>query len=222
MIGRVHVFVATMGIAACGPGEVGPDAGGGNTSDAEPGDSGLVFVFSAPDAGQESDNVLITSLRLRLEDVRAAGDAGPSSETYLDATELQLEAGTEASIAFRSAPPGRYSAFEFDLRRYSDADAAWEIRGQVQINGETYDLEIEDDQSSSISLPLDALDLGAGQTVEVAIVVDLGVLIDAIDWDDAPIDDGKVVIDDNTPGLLDALHDGLLDAFSVASITPIE
>jgi hypothetical protein len=205
--------------AACGPGDLGPDAGSEDV-DASTAMGGLVFQFSAPDVDQQLDEVLFTRLRLRMTNLRANGDAGPSLDTYLDERDLDLKDPVVHEVRFDRAAPGRYSAFEFGLERHSDMEAAWELEGEIELDGDDLRLEVEDEQTSSISLPLD-LDLAPGETVEIAITVDLPSLAEAIEWDDVPLSGGDLVIDGDEPLLLAAMRFALVSSFEIASITPI-
>lgn len=211
-------------IAACGgPGEVRPDAGD-ETGDAAGGPSGLVFKFVAPELDEPQGEVTITRIEAALVDLRATGDTALGDETYQPQADLQLEdPDDELRISFDEAPPGVYSAFELGLERASDDELAWSLEGTVDLDGDQYGLEVEDEETTRLSLPLGALDLGAGQTVEVTIVIGLALLVETIDWADAPIEQGEtVVVDDESPALLDALRLGLASSVYVESITRID
>jgi len=213
------VLLGAATLAACGTGEVMPDGGMADDVDASAAPGGLVFQFSAPEVDQQLGDVRIDRLRLRLTNLRANGDAGPSLDTYRDEEDLDLKDPSVREVRFDRAPPGRYSAFEFGLERYSDSEAAWELEGRVDVDNDTRDFRVEDEETSTVSLPLD-LDLAPGETVEVSLTVDLDLLATTIDWDLAPIDNGDVVIDGDSPFLLAAARAALLAAFAVASITP--
>jgi hypothetical protein len=207
-------------VAACGPGEALPDGGVGDDVDASVGSGGLVFRFSVPAIDQELDDVLITRLRLRMTNLRANGDAGPSLATYREEEDLDLKDERVHEITFEAAPPGRYSAFEFGLERYSDREAAWELEGEIEDDGDKLELRIEDEQSSSLSLPLD-LDLAPGETVAIDVTVDLSVFAEDVDWDLAPVQSDEIRIDQDTPLLLAAARAALLASIAVQSITSV-
>src|SRR5688500_1577899 len=73
--------------AACGPGELQPDAAGAD-ADADVQMGGLDLRWSAPELGQPIDGVVIDEVRLYLRDVRVVGDAA-GDLTYRSTAEIQ-------------------------------------------------------------------------------------------------------------------------------------
>lgn len=219
-----RTWLLLLGLAACGTGEVTPDAGG-DDGDAGAGMGGLVFRFQAPGINNEVDDVRVTRLRLRTTNLRAIGDAGSGLDTYLEDKDIELEDGNAVTIRFDHAPPGRYSAFEFSLERPTDNDAAWEVEARADVDGENVRVKIGDEQTSTISLPLDELDLAAGQTVQVDVAIDIADFEEAIaatiDWSDFPSGDISID-DDDEPLIVAALRLALRAAFEIESITPLD
>jgi hypothetical protein len=213
---RLAILVI-LSVAACGPpGEVLPDAG----DDAPDGDvpmGGLEFRFDAPLIDTPIGDVVVDELRLWLRDIRAVGDAAPGEETYREAQEIRITGRDPAApIVFAEAPPGRYSAFEFQLDRDSDGAESWRIRGDCTLAGETYQLEVDDEESLSVSLPIDLL-LGAGETRIVHVEVDLERVVEGVDWSQGDIEEDKLVVEEDSP-LMPGMRVNLLAAFSIAQV----
>jgi hypothetical protein len=199
-------------LAACGPGEIQPDGGGDD--DVDGGMGGLEFRWTATGLGESIEGAVIDEVRLYLRDIRAVGDAA-GDLTYEGMRELQLDGEAVPVIAFREAPPGRYSAFEFRLAGSIGDDEAWEMRGTVTVD-ETYELEIDDDVSSSVSLPLD-LDLAPGTTEVLVVDLDLAAVLEPVDWGAIEPDEGeRITIDDDSPEL-PGLRSRLVAAFSIGA-----
>lgn len=216
---RCLVLPAALMMAACGPpGEIPVGDAGDDTVDAIEEMAGLEFRWSASGLGENGDATL-DEVQLFLRDIRAIGDATPGDDTYqaMDELVFRADGGGEAeTIEFRRAPPGRYSAFEFELARPSDGGAAWSITGTCDVMGQGYDLEIEDDTSSSISLPLDLL-LAAGETRVIEIEIAIDEVVAGVDWNDGTIEDDTLVVDEDSP-LMPGMRSRLIAAFSIASI----
>lgn len=211
---RLFVLV-TLWVAACGPpGIDAPDAGDdGGDGDVEM--AGLEFRWSAPALDMAIGDVVITELRLKLRDIRAVGDAS-GDETYRAAQEIQLSGEDQPTIVFAEAPPGRYSAFEFQLERSIDGDSSWEIRGDCTLDDTTYGLEIEDEAPLAVTLPLDLV-LAPGQTRIIHVEVDLERFVQGIDWSLGQIEDDKLVVEEDSP-LMPGLRANLLASFSIARV----
>jgi hypothetical protein len=214
---RPAVLLATLAsLAACGPPEGGPDAG---DDDADGGttDSGLVIQWTTTGIGDEVDGVRVDRLRLNLRDLRVVGDAA-GDETYRPAQELELDGGDPKMTRFGDAPPGMYSALEFDIDGGADGERAWDMRGTLSLGELSMDFEIEDDQVLAIDLALPGgLDLAAGETRVITVEIDARAVVDPIDWDDAELEDEHLVIDDDS-SQMPGIRARLTAAFSVDTI----
>lgn len=215
---RRLVLPAALFFAACGPpgeipvGDAGPDPVDGAEM------AGLEFRWSASGLGDNGD-ATIDELLLFLSDVRAIGDATSGDETYQATHDLEFRAdGSDDpdAVEFRSAPPGRYSAFEFRLARRLDGEAAWVMLGDCTVDGQTYELEIEDDQESAVSLPLDFV-LAPGETVVVDVEVAVDLVVAGVDWSQGVIEDDTLVVDEDSP-LMPGMRARLMASFSIVSI----
>ncbi len=211
------LLLVSLAVAACGPGGVAPDAGENVDDSGTPGDAGLLIGWRAPGIDQAQDGLTVTQIDLNLRDLRVVGDAAPGDETYRGSQSVKLDGGDEPFTRFDRAPPGMYSAFEFTIARGADGEASWEMRGKVELDGEDVDWELEDEDDAAIELALGGLDLAAGELRTITVDVDVVAILGEIDWENVPRDDGKIVIDDDSP-LMPAIRARLHAAFSVASI----
>ena len=217
---RRLVLPAALLFAACGPpgevpvGDAGPDA-----SDGGEGRSGLEFRWGATGLGENGD-ATIDRARFYLRDLRATGDATSGNETHRATHELEFRAdgsgGGPDPVVFAEAPPGRYSAFEFRLARPSDGEAAWILEGDCNVDDTTYDLEVEDEEESAVSLPLD-LELAPGETVVIDIDVAIDLVVEGVDWSQGVIEDDTLVVDEDSP-LMAGIRARLMASFSIAGI----
>jgi hypothetical protein len=217
---RMALVLVPLLLAACGPGGIEADDDAGVEADGRADPSGLRVRWTAPDLGEQLGPCVLERLRMELHDLRVIGDAAPEA-TYLASHDLDLpDAPKTAETEFGDAPPGRYSAFEFAIDRPGDGDEAWLLLGEVTVDGDSYDLEIEDEVTSSISLPFAPdLTLSAGETAVITVEIDLARVVADIDWVEQLPDDGgeRISIDDDSSEL-PAVRQRLRLAFRVASI----
>jgi hypothetical protein len=181
------VLIVGLALAGCSdPGNHGP-------RDATPADgAGLVFRFvsepSLPGALAGEHDVVIERAELVLRQVRAIGDSSPGSEgTSADRLALSWAGGAVEELRFPQAPPGFYALLMAEL-------ASYEIDGTVQIDGEDVPFRVAEPPASGIpvSVTLDGLELEPGENRVVTIRVNLGDVIQAVDWDEVPPDDENV------------------------------
>lgn len=181
--------VLTAALSGCGLDSVGP-----GTPDASPGDgggqladsmveptSGLHFTFrSAPEAlptGPAGNFELrIERADFHLIDVRAVGDAAPGdSSTTVGSLTLDFRQPGQ-TLSLPNAPPGVYSFLIAEVNHYH-------LRGQVQISGEEYEFEIEDQPGMPLTLNVDlegrVLD---GGVEEIGVDAELRTIVDSINW----------------------------------------
>jgi hypothetical protein len=207
---------ATVALAACGPGEVGPDAGD-DDPDGGGGGSGLIVTWTGRGLDAPDDGVAIDRVRLHLRDLRVVGDAAPGDETYRAAQDLDLEAGTVRRTEFDDAPPGMYSALELFVDGGADEETSWEMSGTVELDDRTVEWEIEDDATLPVDLPLVGLDLPAGETRTIAVDLDAQAVVAGIPWESLETKEDRISIEDDSP-LMSAIRTRLVDAFTVGSI----
>jgi hypothetical protein len=157
-----------------------PDGGAG---------AGLTFRFasepSLPGELEGEYNPVIEEAELLLVQVRAIGDSSPGGEgTSADRFELSWEDDESEELRFPQAPPGIYAQLMAELESY-------EIEGTVQISGEDVPFRIAEESGAGIqvSVSLDGLELEPGMDRVVTIHVDLGDVIQAVEWDEVPADE---------------------------------
>src|SRR5688572_29187631 len=196
---RAPVLVAALMLAACGPpGEIPGTDAGDDTPDGATGMAGLEIRWSATGLGENGD-ATIDRIRLFLRDLRATGDATSGNEAHRPRLDLEFRSDGSGPpvepVEFRQAPPGRYSAFEFQLARPMDGELSWSVDGGCDVDDSSYDLEIEDEDPLSISLPLDLLlEPGDEAVLEVQFAADL--IVEGVDWSQGNIEDDTLVVDD--------------------------
>ena len=167
---------------------VRPDAAGEEPDAGEVGGAGLTFLFgSRPSLPAELEgeyNPEIEEAEFVLVQVRAIGDSSPGGEgTSADFLELSWEDDGAEELRFPQAPPGIYSQLMAEI-------ASYEIEGTVEIDGDEVPFLIADESASiQVSLSLDGLELEPGMDQTVSIHVDVGDVIQAIDWDTVPVDE---------------------------------
>ena len=197
---RAGLFlIVGLALAGCSdpgtnPPDVMPDAGirldaAGEEPDAAPGGAGLIFRFASnPSLPGELDgeyDPVIEEAELLLVQVRAIGDSSPGGEgTSADSLELSWEDDGAEELRFPQAPPGIYSQLMAEIESY-------ELEGTVRIDGEDVPFVIAQESGAGIqvSLSLDGLELEPGMDRVVSIHVNVGDVIQAIEWDAVPVDD---------------------------------
>lgn len=186
-----------LALAGCpGPGEdppdPTPDAGREPDAGEPPVGAGLVFQFeSEPGLGEDElggeYNPVIDEVVLTLVQVRAIGDAAPGDErTSADELALSWADGDTEELEFPQAPPGFYAQLLAEL-------ASYEIEGTLQVSGDRVPFRIaESGANIEIAVGLDGLALEPGMDRTVTITVDLGDVVEAVDWDSVPAGDDGV------------------------------
>lgn len=133
-------------------------------------------------AGNELDDV-----KFRMENLKATVDVDPEDpNTTKDEYELHWDSDDEPeSITFENATPGRYTSITLELAE-GDGEASLDIRGDDDDN-DTF--KIDDSASHGVVMSFDAM-LEPGAEMTLTIEIDLEALIDPIDFDSLPADDG--------------------------------
>jgi len=205
---HILIFAALALIAACGQ-----NPGDDDSVDAGSAQGGLELdPVSRPDipgSAGGSYNVFIATAHVDINDLRAIGDAAPGDERTRVA-QLSLgwnDESTPTSILFADAPLGLYSQVLGELTSYR-------ITGTVKVSDTTYPFEIDDTPPSPLSIRtgLDGVVVVAGQTTQVDLVFRLGDVLNDINWADADVEDGTIVIDGSSTGIND-LRDHMRELF---------
>lgn len=213
-------ILSILGLALTGcpgsgedPPDPTPDAGTEPDAGEPPAGSGLVFQFER-EPGQGEDelggdyNPVIDEVVLTLVQVRAIGDSAPGDErTSADQLVLSWDDGDAEELDFPRAPPGFYAQLLAEL-------ASYEIAGTVQISGDRVPFRIaESGANLEIAIGLDGLELEPGIDRTVTITVELGEVIEGIDWQQVPEgDDGVLLLSAESP-YIDGVRERLEESF---------
>jgi len=208
-----------LALAGCpGPGDDGPpdltpDAGSEPDAGEPPAGAGLVFQFeSEPQLGGDDSggeyNLVIDEVVLTLVQVRAIGDSAPGDErTSADQLVLSWAGGEAEELDFPQAPPGFYAQLLAEL-------ASYEIAGTVQISGDRVPFRIaESGANLEIAIGLDGLELEPGMDRTVTITVELGDVIEAVEWDQIPEGDDGVLRVSPESAYMQTVREQLQDSF---------
>ena len=215
------VAVALTGLVggACSDdASMGPDAGTGDAaidSDGRlPGTAGIRLLFDSdpdiPGEGGGEWSVQIGSVDFQLQDVRVDGDAVSPGDPQPTVSSVRLRWQDEEDkepVDYPGAPPGLYSLVLARVQSY-------ELEGTVVVGGETEEFDIEDDGGFDIAISLGSggVQVIAGERKDIDIVVHLGALVNAVNWDNVEEEDGALTVDEDSAEL-ESLRNALLDQF---------
>lgn len=194
------VIVLLVLLAGC-PGPEGDDM---PTPDGPDGGTTALHVAWLADPalpGSVGNGIVVERARLDLENLRVVGDAGPG-DPRTSRAELRLEwreSETPDVVDFSEAPSGIYSRVLFDI----DDGEAVEIRGTAEIEGTPVPFTVTDLGEVAISIEID-LELPPGEERTQTIGVDLGHVLNAIDYQALPILEGRRVLREGDPQLEEA------------------
>lgn len=149
----------------------------------------------APIAGQIDSEHTLDTATLHLRNVRVIGDAGTGDpRTLAPVVELGWATGTEPpALAFADAPTGLYSRLSFTLDRGA-GDWAYELTGTVVLDDVPVPYTLRDRDPLDVSMTYEiTLPPGAGARIPVRI--ELGDVVRALEFEEAPVIDGRRVIE---------------------------
>ncbi len=163
-----------------------------------------------PIPGPSSSNATIERAVFRTRDLRLIGDVTPAP---LPRLALDWAGGVSpAQSAFPDAQLGTYSRLLFSLDPGSDG-FAYEISGQVEVEGVRFPYVIRDPQPASIALEF-VVTLAPGGTAVIPVRVEIDTLINRVDFQKVTPIDGQLIVDAASSQLA-AVRDELDDAFGV-------
>lgn len=204
--------LALLGAAAAGcPGDpgTGPDAADGGTTELRIEWIGL--PASLP--GAVSSTATLERAKFRPDDLRVVGDAGPIE---LDRETLEWASGIVPTPDVPAgAPPGLYSRLLFELEGDDDGggdEYAYELVGTARVGSTTRPFTIRDRGELELSLDFSIM-LRAGSGARIPVRVDLGKLVEAVDFAQVPVVDGQFLVEDGPP--LAAVRAVVRDAFGI-------
>lgn len=185
------LLLCSFALAGC-PADDGPsdvDGGGG---------TGLSVVWlgdPAIIAGPIDDDHTLATATLHLRNLRVIGDAGTGDPRTLAPTvDLTWATGTTpAAVVFADAPTGLYSRLSFTLDRGA-GDWAYELTGTVVIGDVSVPYTLRDRDPLDVSITY-AITLPPGAGARVPVRVELGDVVRALEFEDAPLIDGRRVIE---------------------------
>ena len=215
---RAHRALAVLATLVLGcpaePSDVdgGPDGDGGEESDADIGESSLLFTFTSdPELPGEFEGDYagtIIEATIALENIRAIGDAAPGDERTTR-SELLLgfdEEATSNGLFFPDAPPGRYSHLLTQVVSYT-------ITGTSVLDSAPIPFTIEDTPPSplSVSIELEGVEV-VDERAEARIEVDLEKVVKEIAWDEFDPFSESVEIDASS-SMIDSIREHLEESF---------
>jgi hypothetical protein len=204
---------------------LGCDTGATVTPDTPdvPGDSGLLVEWSSAPATWPSttDGVTLERARFWLKSLRVVGDAGPGDpRTTASGLEMGFAwseaAQRPSSIPFDEAPPGRYSQVALAFDASSGGRDAYELRGSVVVEGDTYDFRIEDENQLGFNVAIDEM-LDPGEQATIRIRINFTHALDSIDWANVDTSDGRKELE-NGHSQMSTFRAKLIESFEIVSV----
>lgn len=184
-MGRLVGLAVLVALAGCPADDhSGPDA---TTT------SGLAVGWKTDPAtvpGPVEDDYDLSAAVFHLRSLRVVGDAG-AGDPRTTAPVVELGWAAEVSpkvVTFPDAPPGLYARMLWSIERGAEA-SAWELRGTVQIGAAREPYVIRDTEPLAVDFDFQIV---AEPGVQTTIVVraELDHILDAADFDLAPVVDG--------------------------------
>jgi hypothetical protein len=193
-------------IAACSE---PPGSSAGSTPDgAVPEFTGLSLAFIADaELPAQLDAVRVDEIYLSGSVIRAVGDATTEDERPTTGYDHELRWDRDTApreLAFSAAPVGEYAYVEIRIAGRPDPDRseAFEIRGEARRGDGWTDFSIRADAPTVIAKAPAAMRLEAGRPLAIRLELDVSRLLDGVDWDALPERDGRLRLDEQTPGEL--------------------
>lgn len=207
-------------IACSGSGEPAETADGPPPIDAAPGQSGLTLEFRTdkPLPADLGDDLEIHEIDLTAQLVRAIGDATTENEESTTRRGFTLRWDRDAApepIVFGAAPTGAYAYVEIRMTARTDGAGprdSFEIRGEARVQGDRKRFVIEGELPVVAMVPV-SRQLEAGRPIAIPIELSLRPLVESIDFDDLPENNGTVYLDDRRPMALRDFSQTLAAAF---------
>jgi hypothetical protein len=159
--------------------------------------TGLTITWTSQPAtipGQPSSDLSIERAAFLQDELRLVGDAGP---VPLDRDQLEWAAGTApAALPVAGAAPGLYSRLLFELEgdEEGDDEYAYEITGQVRVNGDLEPFTIRDTGELTMSLDFSIM-FPAGGSATIPVRIDLEAIVEAVDFSSVPFQNGRYLVE---------------------------
>jgi hypothetical protein len=193
------------------------DAGG--TVDTPNGTSGLTVTWGiTPDVpGPAASDLRVDEVRLQTSSLRLIGDSAAPGDMRTTRAPVDLRwrntnnmNEAPPDVELNAAPSGLYSRIELGT---GGSNEHLTIKGEVRLDGEWKDFEIEDERPHAIVKNI-VLTLAPGQHKTIPITMDVAVVLAAVPFDQLPSDDGTVHFPDDDPRL-DAVWAAVEASFTV-------
>lgn len=205
----VALAVAAVSLTGC-PGEDSGTPDGGTDG----GSQGLTLRWRAtPGVPSGEDTPNVTRATFRIRSLKVIGDAAPGdAATSRENLTLEWRTGkTPTPELFGHAPAGKYAKIDLIFR--GDGSDAYEIGGIAQRGGIDYPYELEDSSQISVSVPLpSSTTLSPGGSLAIGVRIDIRDIVKDLNFDNARLESGKLIIDDETPTVLAAARAALVKA----------
>ncbi|MEO8705953.1 MAG: hypothetical protein ABI867_38330 [Kofleriaceae bacterium] len=202
---NLGVIVSSCLLAACPSSGDALDPDAGPDDDSGPPAGGFTIAIHSKDQIPQTDgDVRITDVRLHTTTIRALGDAttGDDQTTKSDFELRWDDRRSPMPFTFAMAPTGRYSQIEIRIAADDGSSAGLTIEGEAKVDGDFEPFLVDLDSGVVVaSVEINEM-LAPGGTTTVDLEADLVSLLQAIDFDAVPTDDGVHVIDDARPEMI--------------------
>jgi hypothetical protein len=208
-------------VTACSSDPI-PAAEDASLGDALPAYTGLTLEFITNDElpATLDGGVQIDEIDLNGAVIRAIGDATTQDERATTRYDYRLHWDSDdqpRGLSFAAAPAGEYAYVELRIAGgpAGGPTEAFEVRGSARVDGDREDFTIRAAAPVVIANVPASMRLEAGRPLTIEIQLDVGKLVEGIDFDALPFQDGKLRLDEGSPAQLAAFTDALSGAFRV-------
>ena len=204
--------LAVLLLAGCPAGDDDADTDGGIDA------TKLTITWSvAPGVpGPVATGLTVQELHIAYSSVRLIGDAAPGdARTSQGDTEIEWDATRgPPPIEFPAAPPGRYQRLELGVGGGAEAFA---IHGTVTLGGTPTRFEVEDEAPNPVTLEPLGVDLPAGASKTIPLVIELTPVLDLVPFADLPLINGELTLRRSDPRMV-PVRTAMAAAVHVATI----
>lgn len=174
------------------------DASG--TGDGSSGSSGLTVTWDSTPAvpGPLTSDLRVDEVRLQASSLRLIGDSAAPGDPRTTRAPLDLrwsDNNAAGDSELGAAPPGLYSRIEIGT---GGSDEHLVIKGEVRVQGNWRDFEIEDERAHAIVKNI-VLALAPGEHKTIPVTVDVAVILAAVPFGDLENDDGVLELPRDHP-----------------------
>lgn len=186
--------LAVLLLAGCPAGGDDADTDGGVDA------TRLTITWSAMPTvpGPVATGLTVQELHITYSSVRLIGDAAPGdARTSQGDTEIEWDASRAPSpIEFPQAPPGRYERLELGV---GGGNETFAIHGTIVVDGTPTRFEIEDEWPNPVTIEPLGVDLPAGASKTIPLVIELAPVLDLVPFADLPLVNGELTLHRSDP-----------------------